>query len=91
MSDIEKSNGQSQSLNVLVACVTIVILAIVAGLTIFNLNDRKLMADNINSAIEKGVDPMSVRCSYASSQDLICVAFAASSGSHSVQSPLVKK
>lgn len=77
--------------NILVVCVTIIILAVVAGMTMYNLNDRKLMADNIAKAIEKGVDPMTVRCSYASSQDLICVAFAAAGSNHVVQSPLVKK
>lgn len=75
--------------NVFIICVTIVFLAVTAGATVYNINDRKLMAENINRAIEKGVDPLSVRCSYASSHDLICVSFAASS--HNPTSPLVKK
>ena len=34
------------------------------------------MANNIQNAIEKGIDPMTVRCSYAKIDDTICVAFA---------------
>lgn len=34
------------------------------------------MAENIQVAIEKGINPMTVRCSYAKSEDVICVAFA---------------
>jgi hypothetical protein len=48
------------------------------------------MSQNIDSAIAKGIDPLSVRCSYASERDVICVAFAASAQSHNVAS-LAKK
>jgi hypothetical protein len=34
-----------------------------------------LMAENINSAIDRGIDPMAVRCAYASSGDQICLAY----------------
>jgi hypothetical protein len=45
----------------------------------YYLNDRKLMAANIENAITKGIDPLSVRCSYARDYDVICVAYAATS------------
>jgi hypothetical protein len=45
----------------------------------YYLNDRKLMAANIENAITKGIDPLSVRCSYAHDYDVICVAYAATS------------
>jgi hypothetical protein len=48
------------------------------------------MAGNIDGAIAKGIDPLSVRCSYAKSDDLICVAFAASAQSHNVASSAKK-
>jgi hypothetical protein len=32
------------------------------------------MASNIENAIAKGIDPISVRCSYAKSDDIICIA-----------------
>lgn len=37
----------------------------------------ELMAKNIETAISKGVDPLAVRCSYASSTDQICIMYAA--------------
>jgi hypothetical protein len=42
------------------------------------------MAANMDEAIKKGIDPISVRCSYVQSTDLICIAFAASAQSHNV-------
>jgi hypothetical protein len=35
------------------------------------------MASNIENAISKGIDPLSVRCSYAHGDDIICVTHAA--------------
>jgi hypothetical protein len=39
------------------------------------IHSNVLMAENINKAIEKGIDPMAVRCAYASSGDQICLAY----------------
>jgi hypothetical protein len=57
--------------------VTLVLLSIVAAVCIYGLNDRKLMAANIENAIAKGIDPLAVRCSYAKSDDIVCIAHAA--------------
>lgn len=57
--------------------VTLVLLSIVAAICIYGLNDRKLMAANIENAIAKGIDPLTVRCSYAKSDDIVCIAHAA--------------
>ena len=57
--------------------VTLVLLSIVAATCIYGLNDRKLMAANIENAIAKGIDPLAVRCSYAKSDDIVCIAHAA--------------
>lgn len=56
-----------------------VILASIIGLSIYHISDRALMANNIESAINKGINPMSVRCSYVRGDDPICIAFAAKS------------
>jgi hypothetical protein len=61
----------------------LVLISIIVGVTYYNVNDRKLMSSNIDSAIAKGIDPISVRCSFAQSGDTICVAHAASMGSGS--------
>ncbi len=57
--------------------VTLVLLSIVAAICLYGLNDRKLMAANIENAIAKGIDPLAVRCSYAKSDDIVCIAHAA--------------
>jgi hypothetical protein len=56
--------------------VTLVLLSVVTAICIYGLNERKLMAANIENAIAKGVDPLSVRCSYVKSDDIICIAYA---------------
>ena len=61
-----------------IALATVVVSAIIAT-TYYNANDRILMSRNIDSAIAKGLDPISVRCSFVTNTDTICVAYAASS------------
>ena len=56
---------------------TIIILGAITALCIYGLNERRLMASNIEGAISKGIDPLSVRCSYARGDDIICVTHAA--------------
>ena len=64
----------------IIVSIALVIISVVIGVTYYNVNDRKLMSANIDSAIAKGIDPISVRCSFAQSGDTICVAHAASMG-----------
>jgi len=58
----------------------LVLIASIVGITFYNVNDRVLMSKNIDSAIAKGMDPISVRCSYVTNTDTICVAYAAAQG-----------
>ena len=74
-----------------IVSLTLVLLAAIFGLGYYNISDRTLMAQNIDNAIAKGIDPLSVRCSYAKSDDIICVAFAASAQSHNTGTTTVKK
>lgn len=64
--------------------ILIIILSTVVSVAIYNIHENSLKAQNMNTAIEKGIDPLAVRCSYAHSQDIICVAFAASAQSHNM-------
>lgn len=66
--------------DLIVVAITIVLLSIVVAVGLYELNDRKLMAANIENAIAKGIDPLTVRCSYARDYDTICIAHAAASG-----------
>jgi hypothetical protein len=63
---------------VLVICSAIILLSIVGSITVYNLEQNNHKSKNIEHAIAKGIDPLSVRCSYANSQDMICIAYAAS-------------
>jgi hypothetical protein len=71
---------QKRSNDLIVVAITIVLLSIVAAVGFYELNDRKLMAANIENAISKGIDPLTVRCSYVRDYDTICIAHAAASG-----------
>lgn len=61
--------------SVLVVCVTLIALAGILSYAHYQINDRNLMAGNIANAISSGVNPLSVRCSYAKSDDAVCVAY----------------
>lgn len=63
-----------------IVCVTIFAIASIAGISIYNINDRNNMAKNIEAAISKGVDPMSVKCSYDTNTTHTCMAYALAQG-----------
>jgi hypothetical protein len=56
---------------VIVLCTTII------GIIVYNTNDRNNMAKNIEAAIAKGVDPLSVKCAYETGSNTICITYAA--------------
>ena len=62
----------------LIISFTIIITSGIISLAIYSFNDRSLMANNIETAMSKGVDPLSVRCSYAAHDDAVCVVVAGS-------------
>ena len=74
---MEKEKGLSSIFSVAIVAITLVFLSSVTAVCIYGLNDRKLMAANIENAIAKGIDPLAVRCSYAQSDDIVCIAHAA--------------
>lgn len=75
MSDYIKSEFKH-----LMISATVIVVSLIIGVTIYNVNDRILMSKNIDSAIAKGMDPLGVRCSYVTNTDTICVAHAAAGG-----------
>ena len=56
---------------VIVSCTAIV------GMIVYNINDRNNMAKNIEAAISRGVDPLSVKCAYETNSNPICITYAA--------------
>jgi hypothetical protein len=73
---MEKGLSSITTVSIAMISITLVLLSVVAAVCIYGLNERKLMAANIENAIAKGVDPLSVRCSYAKSDDIVCIAHA---------------
>jgi ABC-type dipeptide/oligopeptide/nickel transport system permease component len=63
---------------VLIICATILAISGVLSILVYNVQENNLKSQNIETAIAKGIDPLSVRCSYASRQDILCIAYAAS-------------
>ena len=57
--------------------VVIVLCTAIIGAIVYNVNDRNNMAKNIEAAIAKGVDPLSVKCAYETSPNPICITYAA--------------
>ena len=59
-----------------IVCLAIIIVSIVSSIATYNINDRNNMAKNIDSAIQRGVDPISVKCSYETNPTSTCLAYA---------------
>ena len=57
--------------------VVIVLCTAIIGAIVYNVNDRNNMAKNIEAAIAKGVDPLSVKCAYETNSNPICITYAA--------------
>ena len=57
--------------------VVIVLCTAIIGAIVYNTNDRNNMAKNIEAAIAKGVDPLSVKCAYETGSNTICITYAA--------------
>ena len=62
-------------------CVSALIVSCTAiiGAIVYHTNDRNNMAKNIEAAIAKGVDPLSVKCAYETSTNPVCITYAVSS------------
>jgi len=58
-------------------CITTIAVVGILSVTVYNINENVLMSNNIEKAVAKGIDPLSVRCAYTGQQDSICVAYAA--------------
>jgi hypothetical protein len=75
--------------NLLVVCITLVIMSAVGSVSYYHVAQNEFMSRNIENGIVKGIDPVAVRCAYANSNDNVCVAYAAAKDHNS--SPVNKK
>jgi hypothetical protein len=61
-----------------IVCITIALCASIASFAIYNINDRNNMSKNIETAIQKGIDPISVKCAYETSANAVCITYSMS-------------
>jgi len=57
-------------------CITIIVVSVIISGYLSNTNDRNNMAKNMDTAIQKGIDPISVKCAYATQADNLCMVYA---------------
>jgi hypothetical protein len=76
--DLGKLKGIIMNDNVFVGCVTLAIVTLISSVTFYQYSELKSVERNVESAIVKGIDPVAVRCAYATTSDVVCVAYAAS-------------
>jgi hypothetical protein len=87
MMDLGKLKEFVMNDNVFTVSVLIAIVTLVGSVTFYKYSELKSVERNVESAIVKGIDPVAVRCAYASERDVVCVAYAASHN----PSPTTKK
>lgn len=63
------------------------LLVIIIAFWNYKLNESNLMSKNIQDAMAKGIDPLSVRCTYAADTDNICLAYALRNREHNTDIP----
>jgi len=71
-----KESNMNKDLITICVSVIIVVCTTIIGAIIYSMNDRNNMAKNIEAAIVKGVDPLSVKCAYETSTNPTCITYA---------------
>jgi len=73
---MENQNSNLKVVITLLACITIVAVSIIISSYLSSINDRNNMSKNMDSAIQRGIDPISVKCAYATQTDNLCMVYA---------------
>jgi len=68
-----------------IVSITLMVMCFILSLSYYNLKQDELMSKNIETAVDRGIDPLAVRCSYSSRDDMICIVYAASGRSAPTQ------
>jgi len=74
--------------NVFFGGIAALILVVILAFWHYKVNENTLMSKNINEAMTKGIDPLSVRCTYAADTDNICLAYALRGRDHNTDIPV---
>ena len=64
----------------IVASIAVIAAAAIAAVGYHGHQRDLLMSKDIQVAMEKGINPIVIRCAYASEQDRICLVYAATRG-----------
>ena len=64
--------------NVFIISLLIAVVSLIGSVTFYQYNELQAIKSNVESAIVKGIDPIAVRCAYATERDVVCVAYGAS-------------
>ncbi len=62
----------------IILAVVVCFVSVIGSLTYSSVKQNENVAKSMALAMEKGIDPMAVRCSYAERNDTVCIAYAAS-------------
>lgn len=76
MTETKSSYKDNTAVLTLMICAMIFLMSVVVSVTLNQLNDKNNMAKNIESAISRGVDPISVKCAYEMTPSSTCIAYA---------------
>jgi hypothetical protein len=60
----------------LIFCVALVVVSLISSFAYYNIVRENNMSKNIESAISRGVDPISVKCTYESVPSATCITYA---------------
>jgi hypothetical protein len=77
-----------EQVNIFFGCVAALIFIVILAFWNYKINENNLMSKNIQDAMSKGIDPLSVRCTYAADTDNICLAYALRSREHNTEIPV---
>jgi len=73
--DNQRKGFNMKTATELIVAIALLIFTAIVALSIYKYNERSMLSRNIEIAMEKGVNPLAVRCSYAKQDDAICIAY----------------
>ena len=76
---------------ILIIATTLTIMFVTGSYTFYQYSVLKSLERNVESAIVKGIDPITVRCAYSIQTDAICIAYGTVSGKESISPPTPAK
>lgn len=80
-------NFKQQNVYVFFGGLMALIILVIIAFWNYKINENNLMSQNIQNAMSKGIDPLSVRCTYAADTDNICLAYALRGREHNTDIP----